>query len=35
MQKFVMNHVRTGAGNTHVKFEVRGFNHFGAVTVSI
>jgi len=31
--KFFGGHVRTVAGNTCVKFEVRSFNRFGAISI--
>ena len=32
-ENFFKNHVRTVRGKTHVKFEVRSFNRFGAISI--
>jgi len=31
--KILSGHIRTLRGNTHVKFEVRSFNCFGAISI--
>jgi len=32
-RKIFMGHVRSVPGNKHVKFEVRSFNRFGAISI--
>ena len=33
LEKFLLVYVRTVPGNRCVKFEVRSFNHFGAISI--